>query len=695
MNILLLDIRFQPLLPYSWLLVISAIIALYLTFAFAKLGSKAIWRSLFFLAILIAALNPNIAKIKAKPQKDVAAIIIDNSSSMKATNRIEGVRVAAEKIAGELNNYPNLEVRRAIIENSQNGTILSKAIAEAFNGIEKERIAGVIYIGDGNINKTDNMANSYPIHQILVGDENEVDRRLEIVKAPISAPIGTRAKYRFKIVQTGDAPNDAILKVHIGAEEPWQIKVKVNQEFDIEIPIAKRGKIPIAFEAIEATNEISKANNAQALNIMGIAQNLKVLLVTGEPYEGARAWRNLLKSDPNIDLVHFTILRGPEDEEDEFNTELSLIPFPTDDLFFQHLDSFDLIVFDRFMRMDALPDYYMARVGAWIEKGGGFLVLTGPDELENNGIMATPLAKLMPITGLPKAIESEFKPSITDIGLKHPITKGFIEEQKNWGNWPSAISYQSVGDTLMSANGAPLLVTKSAGNGRVGVILSDKSWVWQRGYQGGGPFRALMARMIHWLLKDPELESEILKFSVKDNTLILSYEGTKIGQVSAQLQSPSSSAEINLDQVENDQKSVQIANPEFGLYRAAYSDLATNLIYAVNGETNGALAATFKNIQSTTETNGSKSIFIGRDGKGNLPSFAPQTPINFANPAIFGLKQNNYKSKQSILLVPILPPLVYALLLAILALLAWFKEGARGSRAVLLRWPFSKVNASD
>ena len=689
------DIRFAPLLLINWLLLLGAFTALFLTFAFIKIRTRAIWRALFFTALFGVIANPKIAIIKAKPQKDVAAIIIDNSSSMRASKRIEGARLAAAKIEQALKEYPNLEIRNLTIGDSADGTILSKTIEEVFGGTKEGRIAGAVYIGDGNIAQNDKVSTNFPIHQIIIGEENEIDRRLEILKAPVSAPVGTIAKYRLRVIQTGNAQTEVVVKVYFGNNEVREISAKVNQEFEIEIPIETRGKTPIAFEASAAIGEISKANNSQTLNIIGIAENLRVLLVTGEPYEGARAWRNLLKSDPSIDLVHFTILRGPEDSDDDFNSELSLIPFPTDELFFEHLDNFDLIVFDRFKRLDALPDYYIARVAAWIEKGGGFLLLAGPDELENNGIMATPLARLMPITGTASANDSEFKPSLTEIGAKHPITRDFSEAQKSWGNWPNAIKYEASGETLLSANGAPLLVVKQALNGRVGIILSDKAWVWQRGYQGGGPFRSLMARIIYWLLKDPELENELLSFTKQADNLILKYNGTQTSQTTANIFAPNGDFKVNLETIETSQMVGNIIATDYGLYRAQLGTLAANIIFGEKGETDQDLVATAKKILSVSENFGAKSVFIGRDGKGKMPNFAPQSPLNFANPSVFGLRQNSFKSKESIVLVPILPPVAYSFLLALLALLTWFNEGGASVHSNKFRLSPSKANAQD
>ncbi len=695
------SIRFLPLLPNIALLILVVLIVAIIVAA-RFMGQKILWRGLFFIGVLAFLSNPNIANITSIAKKDVVAIIIDNTSSMKASGRMNGANIAAQKLKNALSLHSNIETKTIYMDDTNNGSSLSDALNEAFNDIPKGQIGGAIYIGDGQINPIDVQKRNYPIHQILIGAQNETDQRIELINAPASAKIGTNAKFTIKVSLDGVGTNSAKIIVRNGNDDKVEVIAKTNSEIQIEVPINRRGKNNIVFEVLPITNEISTANNAIVHDIIGINESLKVLLVTGEPYEGARAWRNLLKSDPNIDLIHFTILRGPEDEDDENFTPLSLIPFPTDELFFEHLDSFDLIVFDRFKRLDALDDYYLARVAAWIERGGGFLYLAGPDEIANNGIMATSIARLMPLSGGAELIETPFKPSLTQTGLLHPITKDFADQQQSWGRWTGAIKYKANGDVLLEANGEPLLITSAAGNGRIGTILSDRSWLWQRGYEGGGPFRTLMARIIHWLLKDPDLAAENLVFSKTDSGLKITYSNIQYDNNSLELFAPNlpnqtqTAQEIALTTGANGMLEYLINDPKFGLYRARIGDASSSIIYKIKNETDRNLVALDKGIQDYFGNSQSKSRFIGLEANGELPRFAHKNGLVLDNNE-WALKQNNYKSRQSIAYTPILPAWIFAILLSLLALLAWFKEGGAISRTANLglKRSFGRAKAND
>ena len=121
-------------------------------------------------------------------------------------------------------------------------------------------------------------------------------------------------------------------------------------------------------------DELTRANNRAVISINGVRDRLRVLLVSGEPHAGERTWRNLLKSDPSVDLIHFTILRPPEKQDGTPINELSLISFPTRELFEVKLEDFDLVIFDRYRRRGVLPPSYLRNIVDYIDEGGALQV---------------------------------------------------------------------------------------------------------------------------------------------------------------------------------------------------------------------------------------------------------------------------------------------------------------------------------
>ena len=298
----------------------------------------------------------------------------------------------------------------------------------------------------------------------------------------------------------------------------------IGQEMplDVVVPGAGRNIVELAIDPLPG--ELTETNNRAIALIDGIRENLRVLLVSGEPHAGERTWRNLLKSDASVDLVHFTILRPPEKQDGTPINELSLIAFPTRELFVEKINDFDLIIFDRYQHRDVLPILYYDYIAEYVEKGGALLIAAGPEYAGEQSIAHTPLIAALP--GLPsgEVVEQGFYPRLTDTGKRHPVTRGLegsASEPPHWSRWFRLIGIdQPEGEVVMKGpDDKPLLVLNRKGEGRVGMFLSDQGWLWARGFEGGGPHVALYRRIAHWLMKEPELEEERLTASGRGMTL--------------------------------------------------------------------------------------------------------------------------------------------------------------------------------
>jgi hypothetical protein len=140
-----------------------------------------------------------------------------------------------------------------------------------------------------------------------------------------------------------------------------------------DVTLDRGGMNVLQFELAEEAGELTTRNNSAIVQINGVRDRLSVLLVSGEPNAGQRTWRNLLKSDPAVDLVHFTILRPPDRHDGVPVNELSLIAFPTRELFVDKIDEFDLIIFDRYRRRGILPNSYFSNIARYVAEGGALL----------------------------------------------------------------------------------------------------------------------------------------------------------------------------------------------------------------------------------------------------------------------------------------------------------------------------------
>ena len=174
------------------------------------------------------------------------------------------------------------------------------------------------------------------------------------------------------------------------------------------------------------------------LSIDGVRDKLRVLLVSGEPHAGERTWRNLLKSDASVDLVHFTILRPPEKQDGTPINELSLIAFPTRELFQQKISEFQLIIFDRYARQGVLPMIYFDNIAKYVHDGGAVMIAAGPDYATPGSIWHTPLDVVLPAEPSGDVTEQPFCARLTQAGERHPVTRGLQGSDSNpphWSQW--------------------------------------------------------------------------------------------------------------------------------------------------------------------------------------------------------------------------------------------------------------------
>ena len=274
----------------------------------------------------------------------------------------------------------------------------------------------------------------------------------------------------------------------------------------------------VEIEASPLQGELTAVNNRAVVSIDGVRDKLRVLLVSGEPHAGERTWRNLLKSDASVDLVHFTILRPPEKQDGTPINELSLIAFPTRELFQQKIDEFQLIIFDRYARQGVLPIIYFDNIARYVRKGGAVLVAAGPDYASSTSLWRTPLEVILPAEPSGQVTETPFRAQLSTVGKRHPVTRdleGAGSDPPRWSRWFRVVDTRKAeGATVMqAADDKPLLVLSREGEGRVALLLSDHIWLWARGYEGGGPHLDLLRRLSHWLMKQPDLEEEALRLS--------------------------------------------------------------------------------------------------------------------------------------------------------------------------------------
>src|ERR1700752_2621431 len=525
-------IAFTPLVPTIVLWV--ALAAIVVIGALLLLGrSRGAAVRVFALALVLLALaNPSFTREDREPLSSVAAVVIDKSPSQNFGDRTRETAQAQEALVDALKKVKGLEVR--VVEAGQadgetDGTRLFGALSSALSDVPIDRVAGAFLITDGRVHAIPANAAAVgfqaPVHALITGRKDERDRRIAISAAPRFGIVGQTQTVTYRLDDQGVSGEHAKIVVRRDGEVINERTVTSGQTVNVEIEIKHAGPNIVEIEASPLENELTLVNNRAVVAIDGVRDKLRVLLVSGEPHSGERTWGNLLKSDASVDLVHFTILRPPEKQDGTPINELSLIAFPTRELFQQHINEFQLIIFDRYARQGVLPIAYFDNIARYVRGGGAVLVSAGPDYASTTSIWRTPLDTVLPAEPV-GVTEKPFYAHLSDVGKRHPVTRGLEGSNSAPPHWSrffrTVDTRNAISPPVMTgANGEPLLLLSRFGEGRVALLLSDHIWLWARGYEGGGPHLDLLRRMSHWLMKQPDLDEEALRMKIQGHDLLV------------------------------------------------------------------------------------------------------------------------------------------------------------------------------
>jgi len=603
------SIAFAPPLPQGAMiaLVVAALAMVALT-AWRRPGAAAL-RALACALLLLALADPSLVKEDRRPLKDVVAVVVDQSESNQIGERPRQTAAARVELEKRLSALDNVEVK--VVETPRGdpdnrGTQLFAALRSALADTPPERVGGAVLLTDGNANDIPASPGALgfdaPVHVLVTGHEGERNRRIELVEAPRFGIVGKAQTIVARVVDSNNQGEPATVTVRRDGQTIATLNAEVGQDLQIKAPIDHAGPNVVELEVAAVKDEITDRNRKAVVAIEGVRDKLRVLLVSGEPHQGERMWRNLLKSDANVDLVHFTILRPPEKASDGTPiNELSLIAFPVSDLFGPKIKDFDLIIFDRYSSHAILPRSYLDNVVAYVRQGGALLMAEGPAYGTPDGLFATPLGAIAPARPTGEEFDQPFRAEISPDGAKHPVTRGLVGGDANppaWGRWLRQIGGEATGGaTLMQGVGdSPLLVLNRVDKGRVALLLSDQMWLWARGFDGGGPYLDLLRLLAHWLMKEPDLEEEALRARAAGRDLTIERQSLKGEVPQATVTGPDGKTTIvQLSPVAPGLSRAVVSVDEDGLYRASDGE---HIALAVVGPQN---PVEFQEVVSTPE----------------------------------------------------------------------------------------------
>jgi hypothetical protein len=682
-------IAFTPLVPSLVLWLAAAAIVVIAALLLIGRSRGAAVRVAALALILLALANPSFTREDREPLSSVVAVVVDKSPSQNFGNRTRETAQAQEALVDALKKIKGLEVRlvdAGQADGETDGTKLFGALSSVLSDVPIDRVAGAFLITDGRVHDIPPNAAAVgfqaPVHALITGRKDERDRRIAISAAPRFGIVGQTQTITYRLDDQGVTGERAKITIRRDGETISERTLQSGQTSSVDIDIKHAGPNIVEIEASPLEGELTPVNNRAVVAIDGVRDKLRVLLVSGEPHSGERTWRNLLKSDASVDLVHFTILRPPEKQDGTPINELSLIAFPTRELFQQKINEFQLIIFDRYARQGVLPIAYFDNIAHYVRAGGAVLVSAGPDYASTTSIWRTPLDAVLPAEPV-GVTEKPYYAHLSDAGKRHPVTRGLegaASEPPHWSRFFRTVDTKNAINppVMTGADGKPLLLLSRFGEGRVALLLSDHIWLWARGYEGGGPHLDLLRRMSHWLMKQPDLDEEALRMQVQGHDLAVVRQTMADSVAPVTVTSPSGATrQLTLSEGEPGEWRASLPANELGLWQATDGTLKA-LINV--GPTN---PKEFSEVTSTTDTLKPLAQATGGDARRvvdgssiDLPRIAPVRASSvFHGDGWMGVKMRDASVVKGVGVLPMFAGLIGLLLLLGAFAATWLREG--------------------
>lgn len=680
------DLVLRPLVPEWLLATLAGVVALALVLALLGRLPAAGWRVPPLLLLLGVLANPVLLREEREPVPDVVLMVEDRSASMQAGTRPETAAAALEALSSDLAGAADLEVVSVEVEGGTDGTALVGAVERALVEVDRRQLAGIVIVSDGQVHDVPDAlpdwAAERPIHHVVPGAPDETDRRLVLDDVPTYAMVGEPLAFTLRFEDEGGDGGPERVVVRQNGSVIAELALVPGRPVEVPFELDRAGETVLEVEVAPRSGEVSDLNNRAVAFVTGVRDRLRVLLVSGEPYPGLRVWRNLLKADPAVDLVHFTILRPPEKQDGTPVRELALIAFPVRELFELKLGEFDLIIFDRYARRGLLPLAYLDNVARYVEEGGGLLINAGPDFATPLSLARTPLERVIPLRPSGEVFERAFRPVVTELGERHPVTDTLDDEWPGtWGPWFRMVDVEAGPGQVLMAGVAerPLLVLDRVGEGRVAQLLSDHAWLWARGFEEGGPQQTLLRRLVHWLMQEPELDEERLTAQPDGDAIRLERTTLDPEPRTVAVTTPGGDRlQVRMEPEAEGRLAASVPADEPGLYRFAELGSDRQAFAAVRPMAPREMAdlrATKEPLAPLVAASGGTQLFTDEAGVPELRRVALDR--TYHGRGWIGLAENERYRVTGSAETPLLPIWLALTLLILTQVFAWWREGKR------------------
>ncbi|HZH03364.1 MAG TPA: vWA domain-containing protein, partial [Myxococcaceae bacterium] len=387
-----------------------------LRFGLAALRVLAAAVALFFL------LEPGLRQLQVMRVKNRVAVLVDRSASMgfpfepggasryaRVAQYLESVvpSLAALKdrflfetyaLDGDLTPVAPEALKAQLPRGARTDLLAAIRAVKAGQGASSRKLSGVVLFSDGADNgelkgglggqaASELQALGVPVSTVLVGQDAVRDVALGQVKVDDFAFVRSSITVEIEVQARGYKGRQAAVVLGREGQVVSTQTVTFKSEDDLQTVTFsftpdQTGRFAYTVNVPLLEEEAVAENNARSFSLKVIRDRIRVLLVVGRPSWDERFLRGRLKQDANVDLVSFYILRTLSDDPNVRNPdrELSLIPFPMEEIFDTKLHTFDVVVFQNFGYTD--PQLSIERYEKNLERyvfNGGALVVIGGD----------------------------------------------------------------------------------------------------------------------------------------------------------------------------------------------------------------------------------------------------------------------------------------------------------------------------
>ncbi len=504
-------------------------------------------RVVIYILAFILILRPYVSISKKFFQLPKVGIFIDSSLSMSIENRFKDAKSVTRKVYLKLKKYSDVRIFKFgdtvkeiqlndldKLKPSYNLTDISKVIKEGV-------FDGSVIITDGrDTEKISPLSVSELSKRIVftvgIGSSMKVpDAGIIDLKTPGIGFRNQKVKIQFTVVNSAGSKGKTFVYLKEGEVIVSRIEISIDGKEQIPVSMEfippKRGLKNYTIVVEKIPGEINLTNNRRNFQLQVNRRKIRILYVAGQPSWEYSYFRRLVKSDPQVELVSFLILRNPDNVTIVNEYELSLIHFPAREMFTEKIYEFDLLIYDNFSYRRFFPSSYLTHIKNFVMKGGGFIMLGGEDSFSRGGYVNTPIADILPVVMDSENsiwLIEEFNPVLTQ-SASHPILNVADDVKTSlevWMDMPSIEGYDTglkpKPDTtvlLKVRDNIPVLAVDNVGQGRVMAFNSNTTWRWCMGLarEGKTPYyyNRFWHKLIRYMIQSGDLKN-IQVFPGKD-----------------------------------------------------------------------------------------------------------------------------------------------------------------------------------